>query len=350
MALIINEEIIQFLFSSFISFIVALICLYQVYKKNRTPLLFFGLKQIFEALCFLFTSLGDMFLNPIYRNISSVFFVISVLCMVIFFDYALNEKVSSYKLAIWSALSVFYLYVDLQPDSYIITADEVSRRALPNFALLLLTIFLVIIILWWNFLVNINSPKNLKKYSIMLIASLPVSLMISGFLSLLNILTGNLMPTILNIYMIIIVIILIKEPLLLYVLPFKAYKLLVIKKESGIMIYDYKWAKDNIDDDLITGLITALQDMGNEVLDRGMIKEIILEHGSLIFCFGEWINVCLITSKISKSLRESLNNFSSNFEVRFFNEINSQSVIFENFKDADELIDRFFSNVPVRND
>ena len=142
---------------------------------------------------------------------------------------------------------------------------------------------------------------------------------------------------------------LIKQPKIFYVLPFRAFRLTVIYRGSGISWYDYKWTESElIDDILLSGLLHALQSMSEDVIKRGHIKEVILEEGVLIFQITEHTIIGLLSSKGSKVLRQGLQEFSSAFEQKFHNILKTEANIMDNFKSASELIQEHFEYIPLR--
>ncbi len=105
------------------------------------------------------------------------------------------------------------------------------------------------------------------------------------------------------------------EPKLGYVLPFKVSRLMIIDTDSGLPAYSYTWDNTGLADSyLFSGAIHGIIAILTESLHKGIVKEIILEQGSLILKEAEEgypLAFVLITSKTSSILHQSLANFST---------------------------------------
>jgi hypothetical protein len=72
------------------------------------------------------------------------------------------------------------------------------------------------------------------------------------------------------------------EPKLVFILPFKAYRLLVINSESGIPLFKYDWDKDVVNEDLFSGLMMGISAFVKETIGKGALKEIHLDQAVLL--------------------------------------------------------------------
>jgi hypothetical protein len=137
-------------------------------------------------------------------------------------------------------------------------------------------------------------------------------------------------------------------PQLLYVLPYKAHRLNVFEIDSGMALFQYEWSSEGIDEFLLSGLISAIKNMGEELLQRGRLKQIDWEQVLLFFSKSDHIIVTLLSSKASKSLRSNLNSFTIAFENKFKSQLTSEYHEIDQFKPATVLIDQYFGNLPKR--
>ena len=138
-----------------------------------------------------------------------------------------------------------------------------------------------------------------------------------------------------------------REPKLLYILPFSISRILVKDKE-GYPLFDHDWAESDIGEIMFTGFINAVQVMSKEVMNIGGLVDIDLEKGILILRDSESITVGLVASKSSKLLRETLINFTADFEQKFERELKKSIRDMTVYEPAYLLIDKYFSNFPFK--
>jgi hypothetical protein len=148
--------------------------------------------------------------------------------------------------------------------------------------------------------------------------------------------------------MIITTYILIKDPKILYILPFKAYSIVVIHSTAGFPLFYHNWSEPLIDQDLFTCVLSATEKMTTEVLLRGGVKSVNLEEGVLILEKKTHIIVGLLASKISKFLRDCLSDFAEQFEKEFSVELKQDPNELHHFDGASKLIEKTFAHVPSR--
>jgi hypothetical protein len=150
--------------------------------------------------------------------------------------------------------------------------------------------------------------------------------------------------------MIITLYILIKDPKILYILPFEAYSIVVVHGTAGFPLFYHNWAEPLIDQDLFTCVLSATERMTTEVLMRGGVNSVNLEQGVLILEKRNNITVGLLASKISKFLRDCISDFAEQFEIRFATELNQAPNELHHFNAATELIEETFAYIPSRID
>jgi hypothetical protein len=92
---------------------------------------------------------------------------------------------------------------------------------------------------------------------------------------------------------------------------------------------------------MFTGFINAIQLMSKEVMNIGGLVDINLERGILILQDSELITVGLIASKSSKLLRDTLVNFSDDFEQQFERQLKQKISDRSQYDPAYLLIDKY---------
>ncbi len=145
---------------------------------------------------------------------------------------------------------------------------------------------------------------------------------------------------------VLLIVLAIRNPQLLCILPFRVDRLLVIYNNSGLPLFDHHFSKQKVDEVLFSGLIQGLQQMSIEVLQKGQIRQIILDSGVLTFQKMELYTVGLLASSSSQILAQSFSSFTSAFERQFHKELQQFNGDRSVFGKADLLIRKYFENIP----
>ncbi|GAB4317419.1 MAG: hypothetical protein Kow0069_20170 [Promethearchaeota archaeon] len=132
-----------------------------------------------------------------------------------------------------------------------------------------------------------------------------------------------------------------------FLLPFKAYRLVVLDSRSGTMAFNHAWESGNLDDSLLSNLIQALAIFAGESLQNGNFRELHSEEAVLIMEWGKGLEAAfaLVATRVSKSLRTALRGFAREFEARFVGWFDHPAHVAA-FSGAREIVDRHFSFVP----
>ena len=273
-------------------------------------------------------------------NLGYVFTVVAVLFFVVFIDNVTRESINVIKISIVSAIGVLLIYTNVF-SGYILPSIPFMAfyDLLMDFYLLFLFIFLI--------RSTLKAPKHLKKLSIFLtittVALGTLSFIFSWIFLGYGFFLSGIYASIMNL---ILVFVLVRNPELLYILPYRVHRLTVIHRKIGISIYDHQFSISEIDKDLLAGLLSALEQTSIEVLHHGELEEIKLSQGILIFVKANYITIGLITSKSSKHLRDILKKFAKDFERRFTDLLVKDVFDLNQFKPAKELLDFYFGNIP----
>ncbi len=341
---------LQVALTSYILFSVFVICtillIWKWKTRNVKPFMFaafswaaFAVHNLFLGTVFLINYLSGTIIWSLYVT-SYVFTVVAVLLFVVFIDNVSRESVSVIKISIISAIGGILIYINLFA-AYILPEIPFTGfyDLLLDFYLLFLFIFLI--------QSTLKAPKYLKRIAITLTITTVVlgslSLIFSGIFLGIGFFLSGIYAAIMNL---ILVFVLVKNPELLYILPYKVHRLMVIHSKTGISIYDHQFSVSEIDRDLLAGLLSALKQMSLEVLKHGELEEIKFSQGILIFVKAPRITIGLITSKSSKYLRDSLKKFALAFENRYSKILIQNAIDLNQFESAIELIEFFFGNIP----
>ena len=340
MAIDVNVLIALVLSSAFV--ISTILLIWKWKTRNVKPFLYaalswgaFAMQYFLLASALIVYSGGDFTGYYILNNISHAFAVVAVLLFVVFIDTVTRESVNVITISIVSVIGGLVIYTNIYGNYFLFSFYD-----------LLLDLYLIIIFV---FLIRstLKAPEHLKKFSkfltIMVVALGSLSLIMSTIFAGSGIFFSGIYASIMNL---ILVIVLVRHPELLYILPYRVHRLTVIHRKIGISIFDHQFAKADIDEDLLAGLLSALEQTSIEVLHRGELEEVKLSEGILIFVKANYITVGLITSKSSKHLRDSLEKFAKDFEQRFTDLLVKNVFDLTEFESANQLLDFYFGYIP----
>ncbi len=115
---------------------------------------------------------------------------------------------------------------------------------------------------------------------------------------------------------------------------------------SGVALFEYKFTEHTIDLDLFSGLLQGFQQMSAEVLQRGALREIRLDKGTLILAKYPQFTVGLLTSRSSRFLTQCLEKFARTFDARYHAFLEHFSGDVTKFADAVTQVDQIFEYIP----
>ncbi len=354
MGLNITVEFYIYLICSIICAIIFVVLIYTTIKKKKVALSLLSLSILFFTLNFFNNSLAVLFMDKNLYISTAYMLFFSVFFILFFIDYTLQEWYTAIKLASISIIGTLLIITSFQDDAVGIFNSygfpSLKRNGYFSIIFYLLMFIFVLSILYWIFKSSLHSPKELEKYSKRLITSAILFLIGAVFVFLQQIILVPLSIFFTFSGMIIVINIVIKEPKILYILPFKTYRLIVILKESGIDIYSHIWESSNISDDLLGGLMSIINKMGIELINQGELDHISYKKGVFLITGTEHLIFGLIVSKTSKFLNKCLNNFAFEFQKKYQNVLENWYGDLKNFKDAHFLIEKHFGYLPSRID
>ena len=325
--------------------------------KNVKPIMYYGLVWIFMALYFLIEAISFLLLNFFLVRIYSLLIFPATIFQVMALDYSLSERLGTYKMSLTFGLGFILIFLAFQPDSLRIIIESGYPTIVWPFIFELFSImmlcYLASLTYIWALHIWLNLPAKLKKKSYLIIIGFtlisPVNLAIYLliFIDPFFVIIADIVGIIGGI---LVVYIMIKEPKILFVLPFKSYGLVVIHRTANYPLFSYFWADPVIDQDLFTCIIGAAEKMSVEVLLKGGITSINLEEGVLLLEKGELFIVGLLASRSSRYLCDCLKEFSRRFASKFETNLIETPTYTAAFKSAQDIIDNVFSYIPSRFD
>jgi hypothetical protein len=355
MPLNINPEIIIDIITGTIILISASISYIKSRKMKVKPLLFFGIFLILMAIYFYLEAISFILMDLLIARIYSVLVFPASIFLIIGIDYERKETINITNLSLTCGLGSVGVYLAFQQNSVQVAIENNYQTIIwvGDFRIVATLMILVPLILafQWGLNIWINSPKLLRKktniFFLGIILMSPVNFILY-LLTLVNPLFIIFADISLCIGMIITTYILIKDPKILYILPFRVYSIVVVHNTAGFPLFYHNWSEPFIDQDLFTCVLSATEKMTTEVLLRGGVKSVNLEQGVLILEKSRYIIVGLLASKTSKFLRDCLSDFTEQFEKQFAVELKQGPNELHHFDAASELIYKTFAHIPSR--
>ena len=324
-------------------------------KTKKIRSLFFIRFGIFlMAMYFFIDGMTILFLNELLSRISAIIIFLSIASFVIGVNYIVTESFKSISLIIVCSLGAIMCYIAFQPG----TVEFIVQMGAPNinsgdsleFFGVLVQLTGVIVLFIWGLRTWLGAPFLIKREALIFFIGILIMSIGSSIIYLFYywdpvfIIYSNLMMAFGSLIYIIIIS---KEPKLLYILPFTIYRISV-KDRDGSPLFNHNWTELNIDERIFTGFINAIQLMSEEVMNVGGLLDINLEKGILVLNESETITVGLVASKSSKLLRECVLHFTQDFEHYFERELKKSVKDISQYEGAFDLIEKYFSNFPFK--
>ncbi len=313
----------------------------------RIALIFLSLFFLFEGISILLLSLAITRFYILFNAVGFIFFLIGI-------NYTMRDRLYSFGLMIVVILLTFLLYLPFQSDVAVIVVEEgyntTKTVGFYNIIVDLLFIIVLVYLFVWAIETLRNAPFLIKTEATIFFLALTLSSVITMIVYLfyyINPIFILIADLIFCVGMVAFTYSVIKEPKLLYILPFEINRI-VVKDRDGFPLFDHDWSESKISDSMFTGFINAVQLMSEEVIHKGGLLDIVLTDGILILRESEYITVGLVASKSSKLLRTSIINFANDFEEKFSKLLKTSCRDIEEYDGAYELLDKYFSNFPSK--
>ncbi|NVM37136.1 MAG: hypothetical protein HWN81_16175 [Candidatus Lokiarchaeota archaeon] len=353
--------VLNWTFEGIVDFVVATILLiasilsYLEPKTKKIKSVFFIRLGIFlMAMFFYVDGMTILFLNEIFSRINAIILFLSITFLIIGVNYIVTESFNSIGLIVICCLGALICYLAFQPG----TVEKIIQRGNLNinwvgiFEIMgnLVQIMGVIVLFIWGLRTWLGAPFLIKREALLFFIGIlitgPGSLILYWFyyLNPIFIIYSNLM---MGFGSLIYIIVISKEPKLLYILPFTIHRI-AVKDRDGSPLFDHDWTELHIDEKIFTGFLNAVQLMSEEVMNVGGLLDIHLEKGILVLNESKMITVGLIASKSSKLLWECVLQFTQDFEQKFERELKKSVKDISQYEGAFELIEKYFSNFPYK--
>ncbi|MFW9952160.1 MAG: hypothetical protein ACFFKA_18720 [Candidatus Thorarchaeota archaeon] len=336
-----------------LNFIGFLISFNYARKRNNRLLYLFSANWFFQAVVLFLDALAHFNYSPLMMGIAMIPYCIGIPCLFIFIDLVRKEHVNTITFTILIITLFFLIFFSFYPGGMIVIPDYgVNSIGLLRVIQIVWLGYYVLFYFNWIFQTWRKAPRELKRITTyLLLGSILFSLVTAVMYTLgAFIRTFNPIGFIMHsIGAIITVIVLWKEPKIIYILPFKAYRILVLDTGAGIALFKHDWAKlKNIEENIFSMVLQAVGNVLNEVLKKGEIREIQLERAVLLIQHDEKFPIAsiIIASKSSKALKFSLKIFHEKFISRFKNDLKNLHDV-SKFVEANNIVNDIFDFVPI---
>lgn len=324
-------------------------------KHRHAPFM----RGIFLGLTFwsLFISLGSLFLNEIYIPLALYVGLCTIALNFLMIDSFTRDEVDPRKTIVLSIAATLLVYFSLQPEEIIVGMNSIGEPAIvlgPG----IMGVGAILIILtgasftYYMILMNRAVPKSLRfgarlglLSGIILAVLWPVGLGLGLHFTL-----PGLWLLLLSIGIIPIAVALVTQPKLAYILPFRVLRLIVFETKGGIPLFSHVWGSQHelTDEVLFSGMLQGIAMILDESVQKGAVREIVLENGVLVLqrTYKFSVACVLVATKSSQTLRHAIDAFTEHFYAEYSQFFDSTSEI-QNFATASKLVDEHFGFVPI---
>ena len=348
-----TPEVIVEIFTSVIILLATLLMYTAPRTKNIKSLSYIRLGLFFMGMLFTLDLLANLFLNTLLSRICGLMLFPSAALFAIGINYTLKETYYSPFLIIIVGLGVLYCYLAFQPGAVGFEFEGGHLSVNWNGMYELLGSFFIFFVgsasFYWGLKTWLNSPFLIKREALIFfigtVLNAPLTLILYIFYNLnpIFILFAYATTGLGNLF---ICIGILKEPKLLYILPFTVNRIVVRDRERNLL-FSHDWSRSNLNESNFIEFLNAMQLISEEVINMGGLLEIKSEEGILTLYKSELISVGLLASKYSKLLRECIIEFTHDFEQKFGRELKKQVKDITQYVGAFELIEKYFSNFPA---
>lgn len=355
-----TTEVISCLIGAFGSFISSAVTITSIMKGNRYKyLMYTAVVWILFFFYNLFWGLCIFFESELLGLISFYLLVIEGLFVLVVADFLHRESLEPIKLAFYAVLATASYFISLNPNSiiqYTLPNGESSMKVSGLFGtFVLVTVFIPnLIFLFHVYRMNKEAPKELKFYSRLYLVGILLLLFVTNLVAIsgLSLLIPGLHMIIGGFAGLIMSITLAKDPKIVFILPFKAYRLMIIETRGGMPLFTFDWVKKNkmSDEILYAGMLQGINLILMESVNKGEVREIYLKNAVLLINRAKTdpIACVLVATRSSSFLKDSLDAFTKQFCVNYKEYFNDFAKVF-NFESAKVLVQRIFPFLPYYN-
>jgi hypothetical protein len=354
------ENIILIISTSFAGIFVGIggiITFFFALKKKNRILLLFSAMWLFYALFWFIDAAAHFYYSRILMAWAIVPQLIGGLCIVIFIELSRREHINAANITILIIIEFILLsvtfFLPLSENFEVIPGYGVHNKAHLRIVQLIFLLYFISQYFLWSLQIWRKSPLVYKPLArLLLFGSTLFSIItvvmygLGGVIKLFNSIAffTNGIGAFITIYVIL------KDSKIIYILPFTAYRVLVLDTKEGIALFTHDWSElEEVEENIFSMVLQAVGSVLDEILKKGEVREIHMDRAVLLVQHDKRYPIAsvLVTSKSTKSLRNGLKLFNDQFIMKFYNEnIDIHEV--SKFNEANLLVRSIFDFVPER--
>jgi hypothetical protein len=279
--------------------------------------------------------------------------LLGVPCIIAFIELVKKEHVSPVKMSILVILEaiVFFITFFVQGNYEVIPGYGVHNKGILRIFQVIYIFYFVSLYFIWSYQTWRRAPVSLKRLtSLLLIGSTLFSIVTALMYAL-----GTFVRVFNSIAFIIngigaftTIIVIIKDPRIIFILPFKAYRILIVDTNESVALFKHDWAKvGKLEENMFSMMLQAIGSVLDDILKKGEVQEIQMDRAVLLIHHDKTHSIAsiLIASKSSKSLKDALKKFNENFITVFSSNLDEERKV-GSFKESQEIVDKIFDFVP----
>jgi hypothetical protein len=335
--------------------------LYARKRKNRV-IFIFSANWFLQAIFWYLDGIAHLTYSPLIMAIAFIPTTIGVLCLFIYIELIEKENVSAINISILVIVELLFLlfaflplFIPNFPPGMQVIKDPPYGVHIVGLCRIFQIIFLIIYVFYyfsWSYKTWRKSPPELRQKATILLLGSALFSIVTVLMYVLGTLVKVLNPlgfVVHGIGAFITVVVIWQEPKLIYVLRFKAYRIIVLETGSGTALFMHDWAElRRIDENFFTMMLQAISSVLNELLRKGEVREVYTDQAVLLVQHDliHPIASVIIASKSCKSLRYGLKQFNEQFVSKFSSDIEENYHNVSRFKDASVIVEKVFDFVP----
>jgi hypothetical protein len=326
--------------------------IYAVKNKKRLIFLFSAMWLMYAIFWFI-DAVAHYYYSIFIMSLAILPQLIGVPCIIVFIELIKKEHVSPIKISILIIIEALLLYVTFfVPGNFeIIPGYGVHNKGILRVLQIVFLFYFVSLYFIWSYQTWRRAPASLKRLtSVLLIGSTLFSVVTAAMYAL-----GTFVKTFNSIAFIVngigaftTIIVILKDPRIIFILPFKAYRILIIDTNGSVALYKHDWANVGaLEENMFTMMLQAIGNVLDDILKKGEVQEIQMDRAVLLIHHDKTHSIAsvLIASKSSKSLRYGLKRFNEKFIAVYHSNLDEERKV-GMFEETREIVDMVFDFVP----
>ena len=326
--------------------------IYAIKKKNRLILLFSAMWLSYAVYWFI-DAAAHYYYSTFLMMLAILPQLIGVPCIIVFIELIKKEHVNPIKISILIIIEALLLYITFfVPGNYeIIPGYGVHNKGILRIFQVIFLFYFVSLYFIWSYQTWRKAPASLKRLTSLLLIGSTLFSIVTAFMYALGTFVKmfNTIAFMVNgIGAFTTIIVILKDSRIIFVLPFKAYRIIVVDTNESVALFKHDWAKvGELEESMFSMMLQAIGNVLDDILKKGEVQEIQMDRAVLLIQHDKTYSIAsiLIASKSCKSLRYGLKRFNEKFIAVFGSNLDKERKVGE-FEETQEIVDVVFDFVP----